>query len=120
MKKIQIDSDKILTSIVVILGVVIIFLGIVLFLMFSGKLNVQKEPEEYSRDKYYQMVTELTEDNIKFYVHDSQIYLDDTFSEPVGTIYKREDESMYILYNEKEYDLTESDLEIREVKIKGD
>lgn len=93
-------------SIISILVIIIIFLAVK-----TGKVS-----NEYSRDNYYQMTHEITDENIKFYVHDSQLYLDDTFSDVVGTIYKGEDGTSYIDYKGQEYNMTEDDLQVRRVK----
>lgn len=111
MKKI--DRDKVLTAVTIILGVAVAGLVIFLAVMIFTK---PPQDKEYSRDSYYQLVNEVTPDKIKFYVHDSQLYLDNTFSDVVGTIYKREDGTTFIEYNGKEYDLSEDDLIVFNVK----
>lgn len=97
------------------------FCGIVYFLVthfdFSSDDTIVIN-EEYSKDAYYIMENAITDENIKFYVHDSQIYLDDTFSKPVGTMYKREDDSSYLEYKDKEYSLSKEDLELIKIEKK--
>lgn len=109
----KLNKDSISTGVVILLGLIIIGLALYLVISITSKSTMSND---YSRESYYQMVSEVTSDNIQFYVHDSQLYLTDSFDKVVGTIYAREDGTKYIEYNNKEYDLKDEDLAIKEVK----
>lgn len=119
MEKSKVDSSVVFLVLDIILGVAIVCMVTLLCLLYTGKVSFSKEPEPYSSNKYYQMVTDVTGKDINFYVHNRKIYLNDSFDKPVGDIYKREDGCVYILYNDKEYDLDTEDKNLIEVEFDG-
>lgn len=119
MSKISKKTKNILfASGIVSLSAVIVGMIIVAVMLFS-RLDEYAEKyahEEYNKSNYYQMQASLTEDNIRFYVHNNNLYLDNKFKDSVGAIYKEPDSSgMYIVYKDKKYTLSDSEKKLVEV-----
>ena len=97
----------------VIVGSIIISIMIFTRLDEYAKKYAQ---EKYDKNNYYQMETSLTEDNIRFYVHNNNLYLDDKFKDSVGAIYREKDSAdVYILYHNKKYPLSDNETKLVEV-----
>ena len=119
MSKISKKTKNILfASGIVSLSAVIVGIIIVAVMMFS-RLDEYAEKyvhEKYDKSNYYQMEASLTEDNIRFYVHNNNLYLDNKFKDSVGAIYKESDSSdMYIVYHDKKYPLSDNETKLIEV-----
>lgn len=119
MSKISKKTKNILfASGVVSLSAVIVSIIIVASIMFS-RLDEYAEKyvhEKYDKSNYYQMEASLTEDNIRFYVHNNNLYLDDKFKDSVGAVYREKDsDDVYILYHNKKYPLSDNETKLVEV-----
>lgn len=119
MSKISKKTKNILfASGIVSLSAVIVGIIIVAIIMFS-RLDEYAEKyvhEKYDKSNYYQMEAYLTEDNIRFYVHNNNLYLDNKFKDSVGAIYREGDsDSMYIVYHDKKYPLSDNETKLIEV-----
>ena len=82
----------------------------------SKSYSIIKEgTHRYSKDGYYRLVSGVTDDNIRFYLHDSKFYLDNTFEKPVATLYQEKDGDYTTEFRGKTYEFSADDLKVLEL-----